>query len=130
LIAATADQAVGTGWTNAALTLIGVTAQGTAIGTGQANTTAIVGQAGCTGGAAYICDNLVAGGYGDWYLPSKDELNQLYLNRAAIGGFAASVYWTSTESGATGARTQWFDTGFQDVQHKYNGPNTRAVRSF
>jgi hypothetical protein len=131
LIAATADTATSTGWTNAPLTLIGVTAQGTAIGTGQANTTAIVGQAGCTAGAAYICDRLVEGGFSDWYLPSKDELNQLFINRTAIGGFSLTwSYWSSTEWGATGAWMQIFDTGTQTSQNKYNGPNTRAVRTF
>ncbi len=132
LIAALADQALYTPWSNIGATLIGPTAQGTAIGTGQANTTAIVSQAGCTSGAAYICDHLVLGGYSDWYLPSVDELNQLYLNRAAIGGFFAAgmPYWTSTEYGADGARTQSMDTGVKGVQAKANGPDVRAVRSF
>ena len=64
----------------------------------------------------------------DW--AGRDELNRLYLNRAAIGGFLTRVYWSSTESGATGACSQWFNDGFQDSQNKANGSAVRAVRSF
>ena len=72
----------------------------TAIGTGSANTAAIV--AGCTqaGIAAKICSDLTSGGYSDWYLPSKDELNKVYLQRNAselafLNNYAG--YWSSSE---------------------------------
>jgi hypothetical protein len=72
----------------------------TAIGTGNANTVAIV--AGCTqaGIAAKICSDLSSGGYSDWYLPSKDELNKVYLQRTAsqlsfLNNYAG--YWSSSE---------------------------------
>lgn len=45
-------------WSNVN-SLIGATAQGTAIGTGQANTTAIIGQVGHTASAAKLCNDLV-----------------------------------------------------------------------
>jgi len=32
-----------------------------------------------------------------WYLPSRDELNVMYSNRAAIGGFSTNWYWSSSE---------------------------------
>ena len=92
LIAAKADQTPADpwkmAWSNLASDLIGATAQGTALGTGRTNTEAIVAQrlgnetigyVYCTSGAARICADLVEGGYDDWYLPSKDELNKLYL---------------------------------------------------
>jgi hypothetical protein len=36
-------------------------------------------------------------GYSDWYLPSKDELYQICLNRTAIGGIGEGWYWSSTK---------------------------------
>jgi len=44
-----------------------------------------------------LCDDLVFNGYSDWYLPSSDELNKLYLNKSAVGGFSNTFYWSSTE---------------------------------
>jgi len=129
LIAATADQSSGIAWSNIADILLGTT--GTALGTGQANTTAIVGQVDCTSGAAKLCDDLTEGGYSDWYLPSKDELNKLYLNRVAIGGFVDYYYWSSSESNATNAQLQDFDDGAQSSDNKhYDFPGVRATRAF
>lgn len=56
--------------------------------------------------SAKFCDNMVFGGYSDWYLPSKSELTYLYCN--------------STFSGVR-------DTGYPQEQPNcagdYNGPN-------
>jgi hypothetical protein len=129
LIAATADQNGGAeiAWSNI-IALVGTT--GTALGTGQANTTAIVGQSGCTSGAAYLCDHLTEGGYSDWYLPSKEELNKLYLNKVTIGGFAGDLYWSSSEGNAYYAWFQDFYNGTQYGDYKVNGDRVRAVRAF
>ena len=136
LIAAAADQSATTVyWSNIYTALDGTEK---AYGAGQANTTAIVAQSGCTSGAAYLCDNLEEGGYTDWYLPSPYELNKLYLNRTAIGGFAAdySTYWASytfLQDGTTTNSLVWmqeftdggmFGTGRADVNR------VRAVRTF
>jgi hypothetical protein len=46
------------------------------------------------------CNQYKGGGYTDWYLPSKDELNQMYknLHKNALGGFDNfAFYWSSTE---------------------------------
>jgi hypothetical protein len=81
--------------------------------------------------AARLCGDLVLGGYSDWYLPSKDELNQLYINRVAIGGFASNYYWSSTEYYLTTAWAQRFGDGTQNDGYKYlNGLSVRAVRAF
>ena len=132
LIAATADQSTGMAWSNIRTTLVGTTE--TAIGTGQANTTAIVGQTvgvvTCTSGAAYLCYHLEEGGYSDWYLPSKDELNKLYLNKVTIGGFANAAYWSSSETSATNAWNQNFNNGNQNNNNKNNSRRVRAVRDF
>ena len=71
----------------------------TALGTGSANTASIV--AGCTqsGTAAKICSDLSVGGYSDWYLPSQDELNKVYLVRANLSFLNTSAgYWSSSET--------------------------------
>ena len=68
--------------------------------------------------------------YNDWYLPSKDELNQLYLNRAAIGGFdSGSFYWSSTANSNSSSWTQW-SNGSQVTLHKSYTYFVRAVRTF
>ena len=126
LISATSDQGhVSWGCQG---TLIGGT--GTAIGTGQANTTAIVN--GCTtvGIAAQICDALVLNGYSDWFLPSKDELNQMYIQRNVIGGFTNQIYWSSSEYDATRAWGQFFTIGNQVTDLKDDLSYVRAVRAF
>jgi len=117
-------------WSNITSVLIGPAAQGVAIGTGQTNTAAIVGQSGCADGAAYLCDWLEEGGYGDWYLPSKDELNQLYLNQVAIGGFGSAGYWSSSEIDKGRAWGQYFGDGYQGGSGKEDAYSVRAVRAF
>lgn len=68
--------------------------------------------------------------YGDWYLPSKYELNLLYAQRVAVGGFASTVYWSSTESSHASAWSQNFDSGSQITNAKLVTPRVRAVRAF
>jgi hypothetical protein len=104
----------------------------TAIGTGNANTVGIMAGCATAGIAARLCGDLVQGGYSDWYLPSRDELNKLYLNRVAIGNFTtATFYWSSSQYNSTSAWWQRFDNGTQDLATK-NGSayNVRAIRSF
>ena len=105
-------------------------ADGTAIGTGAQNTIDIMTGCPTAGIAARLCGDLVLGGYSDWYLPSKDELNQLYLNRVAIGGFASNVYWSSTEGDNVLAWGQYFYDGFQGYDVKNVNYVVRAVRAF
>ena len=108
-------------------------AYGTAIGTGNQNTIAI--EAGCTtaGTAADICANLTLGGYSDWFLPSRDELYEMYLNlhQQGLGGFANSSYWSSTEYSVDYAWFRDFSSGFQfyDVKTFLNY-KVRAIRAF
>jgi hypothetical protein len=81
--------------------------------------------------AARLCGDLVLGGYSDWYLPSKDELHQLYINRVAIGGFASSYYWSSTEGDSSNAWFQNFSDGGQfNDRDKLQYFPVRAVRAF
>ena len=82
--------------------------------------------------AASVCDNLTSGGYTDWYLPSKDELDMVYVNLylQGLGGFASSVYWSSTEYGNANAWGQNFTVGNQDGTSKTGNFYVRAVRAF
>jgi hypothetical protein len=105
-------------------------ADGSAIGTGQQNTIDILAGCSTSGTAAYICANLVLNGYTDWFLPSKDEIYQLYLQRATIGGLAGQ-YWSSTEYNYQQAWWQGFDAANgQQVWYKDEGMRVRAVRAF
>tara|TARA_B110000240_G_scaffold56067_1_gene63823 strand:+ start:690 stop:1217 length:528 start_codon:yes stop_codon:yes gene_type:complete len=128
LIAATEDQSE-IQWWNGSYVFAGAT--GTAIGTGLANTNAIIAAQGSGSYAASIARDYNGGGYTDWYLPSKDELNQLYVNSAAIGGFTGIFgYWSSTEYDYGSAWGQNFSNGGQDDGDKYGFAYVRAVRAF
>ncbi|MCX6249380.1 MAG: DUF1566 domain-containing protein [Bacteroidetes bacterium] len=127
LIAAPSDQSTGAQW-GCYGTSIGGT--GTAIGTGQANTTAIVNGCSESDIAAKICDNLVLNGYSDWFLPSKDEQNQMYSQKNVIGGFANYDYWSSSEYNASYTWAQHFSNGFQYGYGKNYTSYVRAVRVF
>ena len=52
--------------------------------------------------AARKCLDYSYGGYDDWFLPSKDELNLLSENlyKKGLGSFAGGYYWSSSEYGA------------------------------
>ena len=127
---------------------VGTAAQGTAIGTGQANTTAIV--AVCTSGAAYEASRYNGAGLNDWFLPSQAELQQMYTQRAVIGGFTTlpqlyggsgttRSYWSSSEAvsphnPANAAIPVAFQEGFGggggDNYGKIYGFNVRPIRMF
>ena len=131
LIAATSDQSSGIRWYNGEYTITGAT--GTAIGTGLSNTNTVISSQGgtATSYAAGIARAYAGGGYNDWYLPSKDELNKLYLNRASIGNFGNWNYWTSSESAYNGAYIHRFWDGGSQTAWKYeNTFLVRAIRSF
>ena len=108
-----------------------------ALGSGFANTnTIITSQGASTGGytyAAALARNYTSGGFTDWYLPSQNELNQLYLNRVAIGGFtnAYNYFWASTEVDASNAKLQNFLSGgaVLDFPKSATGGTVRAVRT-
>jgi len=127
LIAATSDQSTGAEW-GCVGTLIGGTS--TAIGSGQANTTIIVNGCSQAGIAARICDDLILNGYSDWFLPSKDELNQMYIQRTVIGGFTTYAQWSSSEYDANGAWSQFFGNGSTQDSWKWALDHVRAVRAF
>lgn len=86
-------------WSNIVANTVGPT--GTAIGSGKANTAAIIAQTDgatvVTDGAALLCSDLTAGGFDDWFLPSIGEANQMYELWFQESGATQPVYWSSSE---------------------------------
>jgi Protein of unknown function (DUF1566) len=121
---------MGPKWFNGTYTTTAATA--TALGTGNANTDIIVSKMGVGSYSAAFCSSETTNTYSDWYLPSKDELNKLYLLKDKIPGyFQTGYYWSSSESGNSTAWIQSFATGAQSTYDKNgSGFYTRAIRSF
>jgi hypothetical protein len=111
-------------------TSIGTT--GTAIGTGLSNSITIVTDNDNLSGtsAAGLCRAYTGGGKADWFLPSVDELNQLYLQKTVVGDFASNTYWSSSEYTAAYACIQGFYKGIQSYDSKFGAYYVRAVRAF
>jgi hypothetical protein len=118
----------------------GVTrATGDGLYAGEANTAIIIAAQVAIGDdganyAAQICNDLqiTEGGvtYGDWYLPSKYELNLLHLQKTVVGGFGNLYYWSSTEVDNGSAWIQYFVSGFKTNLGKNTNYYVRAVRAF
>jgi hypothetical protein len=129
---------------------------GTAIGTGEANTAAIMVNCLTLDIAARVA-SAPAGGYSDWFLPSKDELNQLCKYARAQSsavvdqtvrcdwedgtfrsGFVGGNYWSSSQFDMlppslpyTHAWYQYFNGGVQREAPKFNDPlNVLPIRAF
>jgi hypothetical protein len=139
LIASTTDQSYGMRWYAGAVTSPMALADG--FGAGKANTIIIIANQGIGDRdtyAARVCNeySLTDGGttYGDWYLPSKYELNLLYFQRGVVGGFTLNSYWSSTEvfgaNSNTDAWSQRFSDGTQNKYTKLTQFCIRAIRAF
>ena len=128
LIAAPTDQSTGIQWYNGSYNP--TAANATVLGTGNDNTATIFANQGAGNYAAKLCSDLVLGGHSDWFLPSKDELNKLYLNKVAIGGFTNNPYWSSSEVNDSKAWFQDFVYGDQYNLSKANTYLVRAIRAF
>ncbi len=76
-----------------------------------------------------LCEDLTYGGFTDWYLPARTELDLLWRNKAAIGGFTTSYYRSSTESNTFNAWYQDFNSGGQNRANKTNNYDVRCIRS-
>jgi len=134
-------------WSGNTTTLIGSAAQGTAIGTGYSNTTAIIGDNSTAGKAATVARAYQGGGYTDWSLPSKTELNEMckYAKGETLGNTSVrcqnsslrtgwgSDYWSSSEhTSEIKAWNQAFTSGPQNPKLKTEarGYYIRPVRAF
>ena len=137
LIAAAQDQSSSIRWYNGSNVTTGAT--GTAIGKGSANTTAIINVQGPTetSYAAGLARAYAGGGYTDWFLPSKDELNLMrdnigqgnVLGLGNVGNFA-TFYWSSTEYDIDFGWGLYFPNGSQGNLDKSITSGVRAVRAF
>jgi hypothetical protein len=129
LICTPTDSQIDTRWLNHDYSITGAT--GIALRTGSTNTSTIISKQGAGSYTAEICAGLQVGGYKDWFLPSKDELNKLYLSKAKIPGLYESYYWSSSEAGSNTAWIQSFVNGAQSsYDKKGNAFRVRAFRSF
>jgi TolB-like protein len=113
----------------------------TAAGSGKRNTELIVNtlqESGGSAAAAQVASYYSQGGYSDWFLPSRDELDFMYKNlkQKNLGGFSSGWYWSSS----AGEYSQWSwaqlfsngsQVGFNDSNTvKNHGNMVRAVRQF
>jgi len=84
--------------------------------------------------AKEYASQLDAHGHQDWRVPTKDELNVLFNNRAAIGGFnltgsdPAGWYWSASQTNGWSAWDQRFSDGYQDNDTKGGHSSLRCVR--
>jgi len=84
--------------------------------------------------AAAYAAKLDAYGHQDWRVPTNAELNVLFNNRAAIGGFnltgsyPAGWYWSASQNGAGPAHGQRFEDGSQDTYGKGDHSSLRCIR--
>lgn len=78
-----------------------------------------------------LCKNYRGGGYDDWYLPTKDELNLIYQNLRKTGKISGNDwYWSSSQYYNGNAWVQSFYGGSQLNLYKYYKYCVRAVRAF
>jgi hypothetical protein len=126
-------------------------AYGLVVGTGYQNSVDILNQTGnvAASSAAVLARGYRGGTKSDWFLPSKDELNEMCFyfsgvakngdgrcngnastGRAGVGGFASEFYWSSSEDYANGAWVQLFNFGGQGVGYKDSTRYVRPVRAF
>jgi hypothetical protein len=142
LVVATEDQSSGINWSNGLAAVI-TNATGTAIGTGASNTTQIISVQGApeSSYAAGLARAYRGGEYTDWFLPSKDELNELYINKDVLNsvtGFTKMdkiYHWSSSEINRSVAWKQYVENGNQydgsnSFKNVVNDNGVRAVRAF
>ena len=141
LIAATTDQSSGISWNIYYVIATGATGDG--LYAGEMNTAMLV-VAHMEGNRNYNANGNFAAKvcadysvtvsditYGDWYLPSKYELNLLIAQKTVVGGFASASYWSSTEKDSG---IVWIQDAVDSSQGKPWGGNgtcyVRAIRAF
>ena len=123
-------------WYGGSYTITG--ARGDGVGGGLLNTAIIIAnQASVTGSefAALACNEtyepINGENFGGWYLPSKQELELLYLQKDVVGNFEDVFYWSSTEHDANTAYSKQFDDyGYSSGYDKSSFFHVRAIKAF
>ena len=147
LVCALEDQSAAAPWGCAGTAISG--ADSKALGDGNQNTIEI--EAGCstTGTATDLCANLTSNNYSDWYLPTENELSEIYSNIGTInsaltsnngtsfvtstgGGpyYDGAFYWSSSEHIAQSSIIYDFARGQGSITTKGTEYRVRAIRSF
>ena len=82
--------------------------------------------------AAKKCSDYTYGGYSDWFLPSKDELNLIYIVLSEIksADFFDGQYWSSSDDGFEGAWSQNLCKGYLSRGSRYGSGHVRPIRAF
>lgn len=140
LVCTVSEQSYGTTW-KCSTSVVITGATGIVIGTGPQNTADILSV--CDSSptiAAAICNSLELNGYTDWFLPSKDELNEIYINKDLVDDTAvdnggellqSTNYWSSSYSNSNTVWVQTFAQGGSQYGNSEDKSNhVRAVRSF
>jgi len=111
---------------------VGIINPNRAIGTGYANTLAMVLESAASGYAGTITrDYRGPNNLSDWFLPSMDELVQLYLSRNSVGGMVTGITWSSTATMSNNASYILFSDGSESTNGaKFGGRVLRPVRAF
>jgi hypothetical protein len=124
------DLALIKSWFNGTYEVIGFMSD--AVGYGETNTDLIINAQGASliNYAAGYASLHNGGGFNDWFLPSKDELNQIWINRAVLGAFTQVSYWSSTQTDLYEAKFQAFPLGTQASYDKSGTAGVRACRYF
>jgi hypothetical protein len=135
LEAAPVDQSAGAKWGCFRTPTTG--ARGTAIGTGRDNTKEMLANCVDPGTAARLCSEYTLNGVGGWFLPSRDELAQMYraLKATGLGDFAGGgvadnfSYWSSSQQTTDmAAHIDFADNGRQHSDDKDFPRRVRAIR--
>ncbi len=138
LICSVADQGFNIEW--GCPTAVDFGANGLELGTGAQNTLDILDRCNTQNIAADLCDRYENDGYDDWFLPSKDELDSLYLHRDIVNEtaldnegdtFRDSEYWSSSHNLSNTVWTLYFtSSGNYNSALKDSENYVRAIRSF
>jgi hypothetical protein len=130
LEATPADMPTTLTWASSGFTNADISGTGEAIGTGRKNA-ALILATDTDAPAAKACNDYSNGGKTDWFLPSRYELNELYVNRTSVDdNMGTNTYWSSSQGNENVSGNQYFYDGGQSASTKNSTHSVRAVRAF